>query len=276
MKPGTPFKLALAAVVVAALGSVAAVIAIGASLGETAVPDASHEHGLRYDRDRAVAAARGLRAAFAPASLVPGGTSLDFALLDQSGAPVAGAAVTVALHRPAGGGEPPRGAAVPLGAGRYRAPVGFATPGFWDVRLDVTVGGERIGLVQQVRVEAQAAAPGPCDLAAGPCSVEAGGLVVTLDLGRALQTTRELPIAVEVRRGGAPLEGAAVEVAFAMKDMNMGENRVVLQPAGPGRWAGKGVLVRCHSGKLDWIASVTVRPPGAAPASAGFPFKVRE
>jgi nitrogen fixation protein FixH len=276
MNPATLLKVLLVAVVVAALGSVAAVLWIGASVQEEAVADASHEHGLRYDRDRAVASARGLRAAFDPASLAPGGAALDFTLHDKAGAVVAGAAVQVALHRPAGGGAPGAVAAAPLGGGRYRAPVGFTGPGFWDVRLDVELGGERIGLTQQVRVEAQAAAAGPCDLAAGPCTVQAGDLSITLELGRALQTMLDLPIAVEVRRGGAPLEGAAVEIAFAMKDMNMGENRVELAAAGPGRFKGQGVLVRCHSGRLDWVASVTIRPPGAAPVSAGFAFKVRE
>jgi len=276
MKPGTPLQLALAAVVAAALGGVAAVIWLGAALGETAVADASHEHGLRYDRDRALAAPLGLRASFAPASLVPGGRALDFTLLDRAGAPVEGAAIRVALHRPAGGGQPRAAQAAPLGAGRYRAEVGFEAPGFWDVRLDLELRGDRVGLVQQVRVEAAAAAAPGCDLSAGPCTVEAGGLSITLDLGRELVTMRELPATVEVRRGGAPVAGAAVEVAFAMKDMDMGENRVALAPAGPGRHAGRALLVRCHSGRKDWIASVTVAAPGLAPVSVRLPFAVRE
>jgi hypothetical protein len=79
---------------------------------------------------------------------------------------------------------------------------------------------------------------------------------------------------VAVSRGGAPLEGAVVEVSFAMKEMNMGENRVTLAAAGGGRHVGKGVLVRCHSGSRAWIATVTVRPAGGAPVSAAFPFQV--
>jgi hypothetical protein len=85
----------------------------------------------------------------------------------------------------------------------------------------------------------------------------------------------ELPALVELRRAGAPVEGAAVELAFAMRDMNMGENRLALVAAGPGRHEGKAVLVRCHSGSRAWIASVTVRVPGAAPLSVQFPFTVQ-
>jgi nitrogen fixation protein FixH len=275
MKPGTPLKLALALVVVLGLGSVAATLFIGATLGETAVADASHEHGLRYDRDRALAAPLGLRAAFDPASLAPGGAALDFTLRDKAGAPVEGAAIRVALLRPAGGGGPRAAEARALGGGRYQAPVGFDAPGFWDVRLDVKHGRDEVGLVQQVQVHA-AAAPA-CDLAAAPCRAPAGPLDLTLDLGRSLQQLRDLPVAVEVRRAGAPLDGAVVEVSFAMKDMNMGENRVALEPAGaPGRYRGAAVLVRCASGRLDWVATVTARPPDGAPQSASFHFRARD
>lgn len=275
MKPGLPLRLALALAVVAGLGSVAATLWIGASLGETAVADASHEHGLRYDRDRALAAPVGLRAAFAPASLAPGGAALEFTLLDKAGAPVEGAGIQVALHRPAGGGAGQRrAAAADLGGGRYAAPVGFDAPGFWDVRLDVRRGELSVGLVQQVQVRG-AVAP-PCDLAAGPCRAPAGALELSLDLGRSLRQMQDLPVEVEVRRGGAPLDGAAVEVSFAMRDMNMGENRVALEAAGGGRYRGGAVLVRCASGRLDWVATVTVRPPGAAPESASFHFRARD
>ena len=88
---------------------------------------------------------------------------------------------------------------------------------------------------------------------------------------------KELPITVTVspRRRPARRRGA-VEVSFAMTEMNMGENRIALAAAGAGRYAGKGVLVRCHSGRRDWIATVMVRPAGGEPVSAAFPFTVSE
>jgi hypothetical protein len=36
------------------------------------------------------------------------------------------------------------------------------------------------------------------------------------------------------------------------------------------------VLVRCASGRLDWVATVTVRPADGAPRSAAFHFKARD
>ncbi len=258
----------------AAIGAVAVTIVVGARLSEETVVKDPYERGLHHDAERHARERLGWQARFDAADLRPGGDGLGFTLHDKAGAPVDGATVRVAVTRPAGPGDERQGTAAALGGGRYRAPVAFAAPGFWDVRLDVARGADSAGLTQQVRVEA--AAEAPCQLAAGPCQVAAGDLLISLDLGRALATMKDLPVTVVVTRGGAPLEGAAAEISFAMKDMNMGENRVVLTPAGPGRHEGKGVLVRCHSGRKDWIATVTVRPAGGAPASAAFPFTVSE
>jgi nitrogen fixation protein FixH len=266
-------KWVLALLVAVVLAVIGVTIWVGAQLSEPALEGGHHDRGLR-DVPRPETPARpGWQARFEPADLRPGGESLGFRLVDRSGAPVEGARVAVAVARPAGPGDERHADAVEVGGGRYRAPVAFAAPGFWDVRLDARRGGQAVGVTQQVRIEA---AGGPCALAAAPCTVEAGDLSLTLDLGRTLVTMKELPIAVTVRRGGAPLGGATVEVAFAMKEMNMGENRVVLRAGDGGRYAGTGVLVRCSSGRRDWVASVTVRPADQAPASASFEFTVRE
>jgi nitrogen fixation protein FixH len=268
-------KILIAVISAVVLGVIVVTFVVGSQVYERRVaegPDADLRHG--HAGEGAGPRPLGLRAAFEPASIRPGGAVLDFTLLDRTGVPVDGAAIQVALTRPAGGGGEARAVARGLGAGRYQAPLGFASPGFWDVRLDVRLGADPVGLTQQVRVEAAPA--GPCQLAAGPCTAVVDGLSVTLDLGRSLATMKTLPAVVEVRRGVAPLQGATVEVAFAMKDMNMGENRVALAAAGPGRYAGQAVLVRCHSGRRDWVASVTVRAAGAAPASVQFPFQVTE
>jgi len=267
-------KLLLALVTVLGLATVVATLWIGWQVMEPKVVDDPYQHGLHYDAERSARARLGWQARFERDALRPAAAPLRFTLVDKAGAPVDGAAVRVTVRRTAGGGEERRGEARALGAGRYAVELAIPEPGFWDVRLDVRRGADEVGLVQQVRVEG-AAAP-TCDLAAAPCRAEAGPLEVTLDLGRSLKLMQDLPVAVEVRRGGAPLEGAEVEVAFAMRDMNMGENRVALAPAGPGRYRGAGVLVRCSSGRKDWVATVTVRAPGAAPASARFEFAARE
>jgi len=267
-------KALLVLVSVVGLGTVVATLWIGSQVMEPKVVDDPYQHGLHYDQERAARARLGWQARFDREALRPAAGPLGFALVDRAGAPVADAAVRVTVRRASGGGDDRRAEARALGGGRYAADLAFPEPGFWDVRLDVRRGADQVGLVQQVRVEG-AAAPA-CDLLAGPCRAAAGPLEVSLDLGRSLRLMQDLPVAVEVRRGGAPLDGAEVEVAFAMRDMNMGEHRVALAPEGSGRYRGASVLVRCASGRKDWIATVTVRAPGAAPASAAFAFAARE
>lgn len=264
----------LALVAVVGLSTVVATIWIGSKVMEPKVVDDPYEHGLRYDQEKAARARLGWQARFDREGLRPAAGPLAFALVDRTGAPVEGAAVQVVVRRASGGGDDRRGEARALGGGRYAVDLAIPEPGFWDVRLDVRRGADAVGLMQQVRVEG-AAAP-PCDLAAGPCSATAGPLELTLDLGRSLKLMQDLPVGVSVRRGGAALDGATVEVAFAMRDMNMGENRVALAPTGGGQYRGAGVLVRCTTGRHDWIATVTVRAPGAAPESASFAFAARE
>jgi len=116
-----------------------------------------------------------------------------------------------------------------------------------------------------------------CDLASGPCARDAGRFEVRLELGpRPLRTMAELVAALELRRDGAPVDGATVVLAFDMRGMSMGENRRALTGAGGGRYAGRAVLVRCPSGRRDWIATVAVEAPGGAPAIAKFELRVEE
>lgn len=103
-----------------------------------------------------------------------------------------------------------------------------------------------------------------CDLGAGPCAATLGDLRLTADLGpRPLAPMRSLTVNAELRRAGAPVDGAEVGVAFAMAGMHMGENVVKLAPAGAGRYAGAAVLVRCPSGRRDWVATFEIRRGGA-------------
>jgi hypothetical protein len=107
-------------------------------------------------------------------------------------------------------------------------------------------------------------APAPCDLGAGPCTAALGDLALTAELGpRPLVALRPLDVHAELRRSGAPVDGAEVAVSFAMPGMQMGENAVRLAPAGGGRHAGAAVLIRCPSGRRDWVATFTIREGGA-------------
>jgi hypothetical protein len=150
--------------------------------------------------------------------------------------------------------------------------VSFPAAGPWLVAFEVTRGADRVYVERTIEVPAPT--PG-CRLDLGPCTAALGaGMEVTLELSpRPLRTMRELSVVARVR--GAPPD-AAVEVSFEMKGMDMGRNRARLAPAGQGRFAGTGVLVRCPSGRKDWMAEVAVSAPGAAPRAARFDLAVEE
>lgn len=280
-------KLAFAAVVAAGLGAVAGTIWIGSRVKEQTIVADPYEEGLRYDAERRARAALGWDVALPAVPVAPGEATLAFTVADGEGRPVEGATVAVRVARP----DTSRGvatvAARPDGGGRYAARVELPAAGPWLLRFDVRRGEDRVRIEKVVQVgtdPARRAAAGssgaapPCDLGQRPCThaLEGGG-EVTLELGpRPLRTMRELAVAAEVRGGGAAEAGAEVKVSFAMKGMQMGDNTSPLAAAGPGRFQGKAVLVRCPSGRKDWTADVTVAAPGGAPRSARFELTVVE
>lgn len=116
-----------------------------------------------------------------------------------------------------------------------------------------------------------------CDSASGPCARPAGPFDLAFDLGpRPLRTMADLTAAVELSRGGAPLDGAKVVLSFDMRGMSMGENRRALTGVGGGRYTGNAVLVRCPSGRKAWVATLWVEVAGEPPAAASFEFRVEE
>ncbi|BDG01907.1 FixH family protein [Anaeromyxobacter oryzae] len=272
-------KLLIAVAAVAALGAVAAAIYVGSQVREDTVVAKPYEEGLQHDAEHHARAALGWTVTV-PGEPLPAAGPIVFELRDHAGAPLAGATVSLTVTRAESSHGQWTAEARDAGGGRYVVDSAFAAPGGWELRFDVRHGADRSRLSRVVSVAAAAAAPGParCDLAANPCTLDlGGGGAVTLELGpRPLRTMADLVVAAEVRQGGAPLDGAAVAVAFEMQGMDMGPNRTSLARAGAGRYAGKAVLVRCPSGRKDWSARVTVAPAGGAPRTADVAFRVEE
>lgn len=119
-------------------------------------------------------------------------------------------------------------------------------------------------------------APPRCELSSGPCAQRVGSAVVTLEASpRPVRAMAELELTVAVAPPGAAGSGPA-RLALTMPGMTMGENRVALAPAGEGRWSGRGVVVRCPSGRRTWAAAVELPPaaPGGEPLRGTFTFEV--
>jgi hypothetical protein len=173
------------------------------------------------------------------------------------------------------------GATIAVGSS-VKEPTVVANPYEAGLRHGEAVAAQQAGHTGHGGAQAPAPAAGgrvapACDLSAGPCTEVAGPFEVRLDLGpRPLRTMAELVAALELKRDGAPLDGATVVLSFDMRGMSMGENRRTLTGAGGGRYAGKAVLVRCPSGRKDWLATVVVEVAGAPRATAAFEFRVEE
>jgi hypothetical protein len=94
-----------------------------------------------------------------------------------------------------------------------------------------------------------------CDIHAGPCRAAMTDTEVSLEISpRPVKAMQELTFTVSFA-GKQP--GAAPYIDLGMPGMNMGRNRVTLKPAGESGFEGKGVIVRCPSGRRTWKATVT-------------------
>jgi nitrogen fixation protein FixH len=268
-------RIALGLVVLAALGTVVATIWVGSLVAERPVVASPYEEGLGYEAERQGREALGWKVRLATTPLSPGDAMLEFDLLDRTDAPVPDATVTLRVGRPDTGRDDHSYLARLRGVGQYQAAVRFPGPGPWRIRFDARRGGDRVRVERTVAV-AEAV---PCELASGACARPiGGGAALTLELSpRPLRAMRDLQVEASLARDGKAIEGAEVAVSFAMPGMEMGPNRVALKPAGSGRYRGQGVLVRCPSGRRDWVAEVEVRLPGVAePWRGAFPFAVAE
>ncbi len=121
--------------------------------------------------------------------------------------------------------------------------------------------------------QASAARP-DCAVSAGPCTKASGG-GVTLTLEVSPRPVRAMTDLVFVVSSSTPLGGDA-ELALTMPGMYMGDNRVRLARGADGRLAGKGVIVRCPSGRRTWSAAVTARSATGEPLAATFTFDLAE
>lgn len=96
-----------------------------------------------------------------------------------------------------------------------------------------------------------------CRLRQGPCTVTfaEGGSVTLAIVPQGIPVVAPLAIRVDL----AGLQALGVEVDFAGVDMNMGFNRVTLEPEGEGRYQGKGMLPVCVRDRMTWEAKVLVQ-----------------
>lgn len=107
-----------------------------------------------------------------------------------------------------------------------------------------------------------------CDIQHRSCTQNLSTLTVTLDITpRPVKAMADLVFRVRL---DGPQPAKTPYIDLGMPGMKMGPNHVDLKAVGPGIYEGKGVIVRCPSGRNRWRATITV--PGAG--SADFIFDV--
>lgn len=107
-----------------------------------------------------------------------------------------------------------------------------------------------------------------CNIHEGACSLKLAGRTVALEISpKPVKAMADLTFRVTV--SGAPLSGPP-HIDLGMPGMDMGPNRVEMEKTGENTYTGKGVIVRCPSGKTTWRAAVTIPETG----TAGFVFDV--
>jgi nitrogen fixation protein FixH len=271
-------KVVIAVIATVVLAVVAATIWVASRSYERTVVADPYESGIHHDRDRRRAEALGWTLAVDEDGLHAGPEAvLAVTLSDKAGAPLDGASVTFRVSRPGTIRFDRSAPARPEGRGRYAAVLPMTEAGFWDLDVVIQRAGESLTLGKWIHAAGAVGEGIHCDAGARGCASDVGDLRIVLELDpRPPVPLRELAAAVRLTRGGAPVDGAEAAVDLSMPGMFMGENRIALRSDGDGRYAGKGALLRCASGRRDWVAEVVARLPGGGEARARFPFQAAE
>ena len=105
-----------------------------------------------------------------------------------------------------------------------------------------------------------------CQAHDGKCSLPLGGETVILEITPRPVTAMQDSTFTVTLSGKPPAQAPYIDLG--MPAMKMGPNRVQLKPIDNGTYQGKGVIVRCKSGRRTWFANVVL--PGAGEAKFVF------
>jgi hypothetical protein len=102
-----------------------------------------------------------------------------------------------------------------------------------------------------------------CDIQKGACEKIVAGTRITLEIHpRPVKAMRDLTFKVTVADFGKL--SASPYIDLNMPAMDMGPNQVALKDLGEGVFEGRGVIVRCRSGRKTWRARIVLPNLGRA------------
>lgn len=115
-----------------------------------------------------------------------------------------------------------------------------------------------------------------CDIHAGHCLKIIENISVIFDCNpKPVKSMSEILFSVTLKEEDKPIRNAQVEINLTMPGMFMGENRILLVHKENGRYEGKGVIVRCPSGKRIWNADVIIGRPSKKTVHTSYVFDVK-
>jgi hypothetical protein len=105
----------------------------------------------------------------------------------------------------------------------------------------------------------------------GPCTKQSAGRNVTLEISpKPVRHMTPLTFTVTIIPSNALT--STILLDLSMPGMYMGKNQVELKRKNDGTWEGKGLIVRCMSGRKQWQATVLSAELG----NPAFTFDVRD
>lgn len=94
-----------------------------------------------------------------------------------------------------------------------------------------------------------------CDIHGGPCTKTAGSTIVTLDVApRPVRHMQELLFTLTLKPCATMPDTLMLDLS--MPGMDMGKNQVALARKKNCLYQGKGIIVKCKSGRRLWKATV--------------------
>jgi hypothetical protein len=123
------------------------------------------------------------------------------------------------------------------------------------VLIAIAVAGYRFSPLLLPKADLTVTPDPTCDLNREACrAVFPGGTVELAITPRPIPVVKSLTVSVVLRGTDA----RKVDIDFSGATMNMGYNRLTLQPTEPGRFVGEASLPVCVTGRMEWLATVIV------------------
>jgi len=144
------YKLLIAIIAAMVLGIVGASIWIGISLREETVVEHPYDEGLKYDAIQKKYADLGWKVV--PPPSLNKRQQLDVWVYDKNGAPLEGATVDFVINRITSP-DAKRYRAVQTERGRYGVQVDFSSPGYWELKVNVTRGNDTLSFDSKMHID---------------------------------------------------------------------------------------------------------------------------